>query len=370
MDKKIPVARSSMPPFEEYINEIRDIWESRWLTNFGPKHQELEKRLRAYLDVDHVSLIVNGHQGLECILDVLGLKGEIITTPYTFVSTTHAILRRNCTPVFCDINEDDFTMDVSKIESLITDKTVAIMPVHVYGNICDTDRIQEIADRHGLKVIYDAAHAFGVKKDGKGVAGLGDMSMFSFHATKVFHSVEGGAITFNGKDELYSQLKRWKDFGIYGLDFTDITGGNAKMNEFSAAMGLCNLRHIDEAIEKRKAAVLRYRENLKGVKGIQMNVIQENVQSNYSYFPIVVHKDVYGRDRDELMDILAKHNILVRKYFYPLTSEMESVSNFCPIQETKVAKYMSSSVLTLPIYEEITMEDVDKVCDVIVSSAI
>lgn len=363
MADKILVTRSSMPPMEEYFDEIRDLWETRWLTNSGAKHQELEKKLCDYLTVSNVALCVNGHMALECILEVLGLEGEVITTPFTFVSTTNSIIRKGLKPVFCDINDKDFTIDVNKIEELITDKTCAIMPVHVYGNVCDDEAIRKIADKYGLKVIYDSAHAFGVRVNGKGVAELGDASMFSFHATKVFHSVEGGAAIFADKDN-YAKINQWKNFGMSG-ETLELAGGNSKMNEFCAAMGICNLRHIDDAIKSRKEAVLRYRENLEGVKGIQLSVVQENVESNYAYFPVVIHPEEFGKNRDDVIDALAADGIGARKYFYPLTSTVGELGEGYKTSDTPVAEKISERVLCLPLYEGIGVENVDRICKII-----
>lgn len=365
MDEKILVTRSSMPPLEEYVDEIRSIWDSRWLTNSGEKHRELEKNLREYLDCSNVALCVNGHQALECILEVFGLEGEVITTPFTFVSTTNAIVRKGLTPVFCDINDRDFTIDVDKIEPLITEKTKAIMPVHVYGNLCDDEAIRKLADKYGLKVIYDAAHAFGVKKNGVGVANMGDASMFSFHATKVFHSVEGGAAVFRDPAN-YEKINHCKNFGMTGPETLATNGGNSKMNEFCAAMGLCNLRHISDAIASRKQAVMRYRERLEGVAGIQLSVLQEGVESNYAYFPIVVHPEVFGRTRDDVMAALAANNIGARRYFYPLTSTVESFGGKYKTSDTPVAARISKRVLCLPLFEGLDEKTVDRICDTII----
>ena len=249
----ILVTRSSMPTYEEYCEEIKELWESHWLTNMGVKHKKLQVELEKYLNVPHVTLYTNGHLALENAIAGLNLPegGEVITTPFTFASTTHAIVRNGLVPIFCDINEDDYTMDVSKIEGLITDQTVAIVPVHVYGNMCNVESIEEIAQKYGLKVIYDAAHAFGVKYKGISSACFGDAAMFSFHATKVFNTIEGGAVCFK-EDAWVQLLNDQKNFGIHGPESVAYVGGNAKMNEFQAAMGICNLRHIDEEIQKRK----------------------------------------------------------------------------------------------------------------------
>lgn len=356
----INVTRSSMPPLEEYCEEIKDIWESRWLTNNGVKHRELEAKLCEYLKVDNTTLFVNGHMALEMVIAAMGLTGEVITTPFTFASTTHAIVRNGLAPVFCDINPNDYTIDVTKIENLITDKTSAIISVHVYGNICDYKAIEEIAKKHNLKVIYDAAHAFGVEIDGQGVGSLGDASMFSFHATKVFNTIEGGAVTY--KDEnLKEKLNNLKNFGIKNTETVDAVGGNAKMNEFAAAMGLCNLRHIEEEIAKRKVAYDRYVERLSGVSGIKINKTQENVKPNYAYFPIVF--DGYKYTRDEIDARLRENDIIARKYFYPITNSFDCYDY--DSNETPIALDISKKVLTVPMYAGLTIEEVDKICDII-----
>ena len=362
---KILVTRSSMPPKEEYFNEISSIWDTRWLTNSGVKHQKLEENLRKYFKVSNVSLCVNGHLALETILEVFNLSGEVITTPFTFVSTTNSIIRKGLTPVFCDINDRDWTIDADKIEPLITEKTSAIMPVHVYGNLCDDEKIRKLADKYGLKVIYDGAHAFGVEKNGVSSAALGDATMFSFHATKVFHTIEGGAAVF--KDESnYDKFSKCKSFGSISPDELGFAGGNAKMNEFSAAMGLCNLRHIEDSINSRKAAAERYREQLQNVKGIQLNAVQEGVKSNYAYFPVVFNKEIFGHNRDEVMAELAKNDIGARKYFYPLTSTVKDLAG-TKVNDTPIAKYVSDNVLCLPLYEDLSNADVDRICGIIKS---
>ena len=260
------VTRSSMPPLEEYVAEISHLWETHMLTNMGEKHLQFERDLRGYLGVDNIALFVNGHNALECIIEAMGLgsdgRRKVITTPYSFASTTHAIVRKGLEPVFADIKADDYTLDPSKVEELIDDETCAIVPVHVYGNLCDVDAIQEIADRHGLKVIYDAAHAFGVTREGVSAASFGDAAMFSFHATKVFNTIEGGAVCFRDPG-LKVLLDQWKNFGITGVESVEYVGGNAKMNEFCAAMGICNLRHLSGEIAKRRAVAERYWERLR-----------------------------------------------------------------------------------------------------------
>ena len=283
MDNKILVTRSSMPSVEEYIDEIRSIWESHWLTNMGPEHKSLQAELKQYMGVQNVELLTNGHMALELSLQAMNLQGEVITTPFTFASTTHAIVRNGLEPVFCDIDPVTYTIDVTKLERLITDRTCAIVPVHVYGNVCNIEEIERLAHKYDLKVLYDAAHTFGETYKGQGIGRFGDVSCFSFHATKVFNTIEGGAVCY--KDlELGRKLYELKNFGIHGPEEVDAVGANAKMNEFCAAMGMCNLRHIDEEIEKRKKVVERYRDRLENTEGLQLNVVQSEVESNYAYF--------------------------------------------------------------------------------------
>lgn len=362
--KKILVTQTSMPPFDEYVNEIKDIWESHWLTNMGPKHNLLESKLKEYLSVDSISLFTNGHNALELCLQAMNLSGEVITTPFTFASTTHAIVRNGLTPVFCDINPVDYTMDVTKIESLITDKTTAIVPVHVYGHVCNVEEIERIAKKYGLKVIYDAAHVFGVRYKGKGIGGFGDASMFSFHATKVYHTIEGGAICYHN-EELGRELYKLRDFGIKDAETIDGVGSNAKMNEFVAAMGLCTLRHVNEEIAKRKRVVECYRENLSGEEGIQLPPIQEDVKPNYAYFPIVIDEKLFGTTRNEVFEKLAENSIYARKYFYPLTNAFDAYHGRFDVNETPVALHISKRVLTIPLYANLELEVVVKICETI-----
>lgn len=362
--KSILVTQPSMPPYEEYIEEIKDIWDSHWLTNMGPKHNLLEAKLRDYLSVDNISLFTNGHNALELCLQAMNLSGEVITTPFTFASTTHAIVRNGLTPVFCDINPDDYTIDVTKIESLITDKTTAIVPVHVYGHVCNVEEIERIANEYGLKVIYDAAHVFGVRYKGRGIGDYGDASMFSFHATKVYHTIEGGAVCYHN-EELGRELYKLRDFGIKDAETIDGIGTNAKMNEFVAAMGLCTLRHVDCEIAKRRIVVECYRENLSGVEGIQLPPEQANVTPNFAYFPIVIDEKIFGATRNEVFEILAKNNIFARKYFYPLTSAFDCFHGEYDIHQTPVAVRISKRVLTLPLYADLDVNDVKRTCKII-----
>lgn len=362
----ILVTRSSIPRLDEYVEEIKTIWDSHWLTNMGPKHKELQKQLLEYLAVDNLELLVNGHMALELTLQAMNLQGEVITTPFTFASTTHAIVRNGLTPVFCDIDPDTYTMDVSKIERLITDRTCAIMPVHVYGNICDMEEIDRIAKKYDLKVIYDAAHTFGETYKGQGIGSFGDASCFSFHATKVFNSIEGGAVCYRDK-HMGNLLYELKNFGIHGPEDVDGVGANAKMNEFCAAMGICNLRHVDAEIEKRKNVVERYRERLDGVEGLKLNADQKDVKSNYAYFPVVFDEKLFGASRNEIFEKLAENGIGARKYFYPLTNTFAAFHGKYNVEDTPVALHISKRILTLPLYADLTLEDVDRICNIILA---
>lgn len=364
MDSQIFVTRSSMPELTEYIDEVSPMWESHWLTNMGSKHIQLQDKLREYLDVENVELFTNGHMALELTLQAMNLQGEVITTPFTFASTTHAIVRNGLKPVFCDIDPVTYTMDTTKLEELITDRACAIMPVHVYGNICNVEEIKRIAHKYELKVIYDAAHTFGETYKGKGIGSFGDASCFSFHATKVFNSIEGGATCYRD-EQLGRKLYELKNFGICGPEEVSAVGANAKMNEFCAAMGLCNLRHVDNEIAKRKAVAERYREHLSGVEGIQLNVIQPEVKSNYAYFPVIFEEKQFGASRAEVFDKLAEHGICARKYFYPLTSAFSAFHGQYDIMKTPVALHISKRVLTLPLYADLDMENVDRICEII-----
>lgn len=362
--KRVLVTRSSMPPIEEYIKEIQELWETHWLTNMGVKHKKLKSELQKYLDVLNIDLIVNGHMALELAMQAMNLRGEVITTPFTFASTTHAIVRNGLTPVFCDIDPDNFTIDAGKIESLITDRTCAIIPVHVYGNLCDVNEIERIARKYELKVIYDAAHAFGEKYENKGVGSFGDVSCFSFHATKVFNTIEGGAVCFKDTD-FGLNLYRLKNFGIRGPEIVDGIGANAKMNEFCAAMGICNLKHVDEEISKRKRIVERYRDYLEGVEGIQLNPVQKGVKSNYSYFPIVIEEGIFGASRNEVFCKLAENGIGARKYFYPLTNTYDCYRDRYDHNPTPIALHVSKRILTLPLYADLDLNNVEQICKIL-----
>lgn len=360
-NEKILVTKSSMPRFEKYIEKIQPLWENHWLTNMGVLHQQFEKELKAKMQSPFVTLFVNGHMALEMAIRSLELKGEVITTPFTFASTTNAIVRNGLTPVFCDIDPETYTIDVNKIESLINEKTCAILPVHVYGTICDVEAIQEIAEKYHLKVIYDAAHAFNVKYKNVNIGNYGDMSMFSFHATKVFNSIEGGALSY--KEEKYKKkLDALKNFGIVDGQDTDIMGVNAKMNEFQAAMGLCNLEELDEQIDKRQKVFERYNMHLDGIAGIKLRTKQKNVDDNYAYYPIVCDSKILNMSRDYICEELKKANIYVRKYFYPLTCDLKCYNRKDIKQSVPIARRISQSVITLPLYADLPIETVDKIC--------
>ena len=357
---KINVTKSSMPSYEEYCEEIKSIWDTVHLTNMGPIHNKLKKELKNVLKVQNVELFVNGHLALYCAFKALNLQGEIITTPFTFASTTNAIVQAGCTPVFCDV-KDDYTIDESKIEELITPNTCAILGVHVYGNICAVDEIQKIADKHGLKVIYDAAHAFGVEYKGRGITDYGDVSMLSFHATKVFHTIEGGALCF-ADETLVKKIALERNFGVNG-ETLECFGTNAKMNEFQAAMGICNLRHIKAELKKREAAFQRYTKLLQGVSGLKL-LPKQDIQRNYAYYPVVIDKAQFGESRDELANRLAEQGVYARKYFYPLTAENLAFKKDMTAHTPK-AKYSSRNVLCLPLYADLTIEEVDFICKII-----
>lgn len=373
-DKRILVTKSSMPSFEEFCEEIAPLWDSHWLTNMGEEHKKLEAALKERLGVGNLALFTNGHNALECVLEAMAFPagGEVITTPFTFASTTHAIVRKGLTPVFADVDPENLTLDPESIEDMITPRTCAIVPVHVYGNLCDVDAIWEIADRHGLKVIYDAAHAFGVESkcaDGewKSAAAFGDAVMFSFHATKVFNTIEGGCVCF--KDEaLYPLLNQWKNFGITGPEDVEYVGGNAKMNEFCAAMGVCNLRHLDGEIAKRRAVAERYWERLEGVPGVTVFRPDEGVRHNYAYLPVLFNPVAFGANRDDVFDALGEVGVGARKYFYPLVSDFACYRSVYSSDRTPVAKKAASQVLTLPMYADLAIADVDRICDTVLAT--
>ena len=367
MNNEIYVTRSSMPPYEEYIEAIKPLWESHWLTNMGKYHQELEKKLAAYLDVPEVSLIVNGHMALELAIQSFDFPegGEVITTPFTFISTTHAIIRNHLQPVFCDVKESDGTIDETRIEALITPKTVAILPVHVYGNVCNVEEIERIASKYGLKVIYDAAHTFGERYKGKGIGNRGDISIFSFHATKVYNTIEGGAVICRTHD-IYKKLNDLRDFGIRDEELVASVGANGKMNEFSAVMGICNLKYIDDAIENRKHVYKMYHEILSDVRGVRPLTTDDNsdLTRNYSYFPIVIEDNFYC-DRDEIYSKYVTNGIYARKYFYPLTADQACFKNQYRNVDIQIARDIAKRVLVLPIYDGLKEIQVERIINIL-----
>lgn len=370
IDKPILVTHPYMPPKETVMKYLDSLWETRWLTNNGPLVKRLEAWLKDKLNVDDIVVFANGHLALDSAFRLYGFpKGcEVITTPYTFVSTVNAIEMNGLKPVFCDIKESDCTIDENKIEELITDKTVAICPVHVYGFPCNVEKIEEIAKRHNLKVIYDSAHAFGVKLNGMGIAAFGDMSMFSMHATKVFHTVEGGAVAFSQK-ELREKLMMQKNFGLKYKEDAQAAALNAKMSDMHAAVGLANLESFDAQVAKRKELVERYIVNIEKINGENKNSkialfnFNNNVKYNYAYFPVLIN-DELGISRDELAERLwNEKNINARKYFSPIISEMTYYKNKYGVSNTPIAEKISKKVLTLPMYYELSLEEVDYITD-------
>lgn len=363
----IMVTRSSMPPFEEYVEMIQDMWENRWLTNMGIRHEELSKQLKEEFEARYFLLFSNGHMALELALQSMEMKGEVITTPFTFISTTQAIVRNGLTPVFCDIDPVRLTIDPDKIEDLITENTCAIVGVHVYGIPCDTLRIEEIAKKYKLKVIYDAAHAFHVRYLGRNIAGYGDVSMYSFHATKVFHTIEGGGVVCQDPEQ-YERLSRLRNFGIFygGLE-GDQLGVNAKMSEFHAAMGLCNLRYLQSEIEQRKKISEYYDMRFKNTKGFQIFPDISGLERNYAYYPLLFPEDA-PKKRDEACDILKNQGVIARKYFYPLTSEFHCFKNISKPGYTPVAKDVAERVLCLPLYSTLALEDAEIICNLLLES--
>jgi len=368
MSKNIYVTQTSLPEFDEYISKISRIWDNHILTNGGPIYNEFVDKLKKYLSADKMELYVNGHMALDIAIKALNLKGEVITTPFTFVSTTHALTMNGIEPVFCDIKSTDYNIDESKVEELITEKTTAILAVHVYGQPCNVKELQRIADRHNLALIFDAAHAFGVKVNGIPISNYGDVSMFSFHATKVFSTIEGGALIYKD-DQLTNKLQKLKNFGIDGPETVLMQGFNAKMNEFAAAMGTCNLDRLDDNIQSRKEVAYRYIKNLQELAGIKLLDYELNkklrVQDNFAYFPIIIKEEQTLVSRDEIFEALQKENIFSRKYFYPLVTDTECYKDLYSKYELKVAKKIAKQVLALPIFSGLELGVVDKVCEII-----
>jgi len=366
-DVPILVTRPLLPPLEEFQEYLKDIWASKWLTNNGKYHQVLEKALCAYLGVKYISLFSNGTLALITALRVLHIDGEVITTPYSFVSTTHSLWWNHIKPVFVDIDPVSFNMDPNKIEAAITPQTTALLPVHVYGTPCDVYRIREIAKTYGLKVIYDACHTFGVTIKGLPVLNFGDLSVMSFHATKVYTTFEGGAIVCHDK-ATKKRIDNLKNFGFTGETTVVAPGINAKMNEVQAAMGLLQLKYIDQAIAQRKRIAGQYRERLKGVAGLIFQEEFHDVKHCYAYFPILIDRDKFGKTRDEVYQELKKHNVFGRRYFYPLISQFPTYRSLDSAQAGRmpVAEKVAEEVLCLPIYPELEPRIIAMISDVVV----
>jgi len=358
--------RPLLPSMRLVNKKIKEIWNSKWLTNMGSQHKKLEIELLNYLDVDYITLFCNGTLALELAIEALNLTGEVITTPFTFPATANSLYRKKIKPIFCDIKHDDFNIDEKQIEDLITPKTSGIMPVHVFGNPCEVEKIEKIASENDLKLIYDAAHCFGVKYKNVGIGNFGDISMFSFHATKIFHTLEGGALTYNNNNELKENLNLLKNFGIKNEENVVIAGTNAKMNELQAAVGLLNLELVADEINKRKTLTNIYKENLKDVKGIIYLDEKRDVEYNYQYFPILIDKNEFSFNRDQLLNYLREYNIFARKYFYPLCPDYAFFKKYNN-PHLPIATKISNQILCLPLYGELTQDEINKICEILIN---
>lgn len=364
--KPFYITQPLLPDIEEFNQMLKVIWDSKQLSNNGNMVKQLEKDLSSFLNTGYLSVFSNGTVALQLACKVLRLSGEVITTPFTFAATTHSLIWNNIKPVFCDIEENTFNLNPDLLEDLITDKTTAILPVHVFGNPCNVEKIQKIADKYGLKVIYDAAHAFGVKVDSKPISAFGDISMFSFHATKIYHTIEGGALTF--KDANFKErADSLRNFGIRYPDVIMEPGTNGKLNEIQAAVGILLLKEIDEEIERRKKITNFYRTQLNNIPGLTTLKDMEGVSHNYAYFAVIVDKEDYGFSRDQLFDKLAEYNVIARKYFYPLCSNFQCYKDYpsSSIQNLPVANKIADNVLVLPLHGRMQNSDVEKICEII-----
>lgn len=366
-DKQITVTSPLLPNLEDFNEMLKDIWASKWITNNGSYHKALESALCEYLKVPYISLFTNGTLPLITALQALRVNGEVITTPFSFVATTHSIWWNGIKPVFVDIDPSNCGIDPDCIEAAITPKTTAIMPVHCYGKPCDTERIQAIADKYGLKVIYDAAHAFGVEVNGESILNKGDMSTLSFHATKVYNTIEGGALVMHD-EQTKKRIDYLKNFGFAGETEVVAPGINSKMDEVRAAYGLLNLRQVDACIDARRQVAVRYRDALRDVPGISFFDDMPGVRHNYSYFPIFVKAEEYGMTRDELYFKMKEHNILGRRYFYPLISTFSTYRGLpsAATENLPVATRVANEVICLPMHHELSEEDLNRIIDVIV----
>ena len=364
-NKPITVTSPLLPDLEEFHALLKDIWKSKWITNNGELHKRLEKELAEYLKVPYISLFTNGTLPLITALQALRITGEVITTPYSFVATTHSLWWNGCKPVFVDIDPSNCGLDPEKIEAAITPKTTAIMPVHCYGKPCDVKGIQEVADKYGLKVIYDAAHAFGVEIEGESILNAGDMSTLSFHATKVYDTIEGGAMVMHD-EKTKQRIDYLKNFGFAGEITVVAPGINSKMDEVRSAFGLLNLRQVDDAIARRRQVAIQYREALKDVEGIRYFDDMPGVRHNYSYFPIFIDAEKFGRTRDQLYEDLKQHNIYGRRYFYPLISTFSTYRQLpsASKENLPVATKLAETVLCLPMHHELSPSDINRVLEV------
>jgi len=355
-----------LPDLKEYTRLLEEVWDSRRLTNNGPMAKRLEAELSSLLKAEYLSLFSNGTTALQIALRVLRLHGEVITTPFTFAATTHALYMNNLTPFFCDIEEETFTIDTDKIEELISPETTAILPVHVFGNPCNVEKLRMLAEKHGLKLVYDAAHAFGVEINGRPISSFGDISMLSLHATKIYHTIEGGALVF-ADPAMKRRADELRNFGIINEELITEPGINGKLNEVQAAMGLLVLKMVKQEVEKRKQLTMLYRELLKDVPGITVSKDQDGVTHNYPYFVIRVDPDIFGADRNELQCRLREYNVIARKYFYPLCSNMQCYRHLpsAAPRNLPVASKVSEQVLSLPLFGDLGNEAVEKICDII-----
>lgn len=365
-EKPIYVTRPFMPPLDEYCQGLEEIWENKWLTNNGPVLQRYTKKMKDFLDVENAVMFNNGTLALQIGLQGLEISGEVITTPFTFVATTHALHWNKIRPIFCDIEPDYYTLDPEKVEAAITPWTTAILAVHVFGYPCNLDALADIARRHNLKLIYDAAHAFGVKIDGKSIAQYGDLSMFSFHATKLYHSLEGGLLVFPNPS-LKTEVEYLKNFGFKSEVEVVMPGTNAKMNEMQALMGLIMLKYVSQLIEKRRAITEFYRKQLQTIPGIHLSPLpSDEIDYNYAYFLIEIDEREFGISRDQLYEKLKEYNIFARRYFYPLICDFACYKNVQVSDPLKIARRVAERILVLPIYYDLALEDVQRICDIII----
>lgn len=363
--KPITVARPALPPLKEFCQGLEGIWERAWLTNDGPLVQQFREKVLRYLQADYGSLFVNGTLALQIALQALGVTGDVITTPYTFVATTHALFWNKLRPVFVDIEPRHYSIDPDRIEAAITPWTSAILAVHVYGQPCDLEALERIARKHGLKLLYDAAHAFGVEVDGKPIGSFGDVSMFSFHATKVFHSVEGGFLTFRDA-ALQSRLDYLKNFGFENETEVVMPGTNAKMSELHALMGTLLLERMGEMIENRRKLTEYYFARLGSIPGIRLPLAaREGVHYNYAYLSIEVDHKAFGMGRDDLYEHLRAYNVIARRYFYPIITDFPCYRSMFGGVQLPVARSVAARILTLPLYSDLRIEDVERICDMV-----